>query len=188
MAEFVLDVHDLGDAGKSYDFPVRRAWLVQVLAGTGVSAHPSAPEGHLAFRAHKQGADVLIHGHVTSTLVTECARCLEDAVIEVDADVTRLLTARGADFRPEPDEVELTPEDLDREFYDGERIVLDDAVRENLLLEVPIKPLCREDCAGIPVPASVAGPSDLRAAAGSGVDPRLAPLLSLVGKVRPTEE
>ncbi|MCA9607565.1 MAG: DUF177 domain-containing protein [Myxococcales bacterium] len=185
----MLDVHDLSDAGKSYDFTVRREWLVSVLTGTGVWPDASAEEGHLRIRVHKQGADVVVHGRVTSTLVTECARCLEDAVISVDADVTRLLTARGAELRPEPDELELTPEDLDRDFYAGDTIVLDDAVRENLLLEVPIKPLCREECAGITVPAAVAGPADLHAAATiGGVDPRLAPLLSLVGKVKPTEE
>ncbi len=191
MPEFVLDVHDLEGAGKSYDFAVRREWLALVLDGTGVRAHASAAEGSLRFRAHKQGADVVLHGRVTSVLVTECARCLEDAVITVDADITRLLTARGADLRPEPDELELTPEDLDRDFYAGETIVLDEAIRENLLLEVPIQPLCREDCAGIPVPAAIAGPADLRVAAtigGGGIDPRLAPLLSLVGKVKPTEE
>lgn len=192
MPEFVLDVRDISDAGKSYDFTVRREWLVSVLEGTGVWAAASAEEGHLRIRAHKQGADVVIHGRVTSILVTECGRCLEDAVIVVDADVSRLLTARGADLRPEPDELELTPEDLDRDFYSGDTIVLDDAVRENLLLEVPIQPLCREECAGIAVPASTRGPADLRAAATvggiGGVDPRLAPLLSLVGKVKPTEE
>ncbi|MBX3273287.1 MAG: DUF177 domain-containing protein [Sandaracinaceae bacterium] len=182
----MLDVHDLSDAGKSYDFPVRTEWLAVALEGTGVRVSDTAPEGRLAFHAHKQGADILIQGRVTSTLVTACSRCLEDAVVHVDADITRLLTARSAELRPEPDELELTPEDLDRDFYVGERVVLDDAVRENLLLEVPIQPLCRADCAGIPVPVHVRGPADLSAPAG-GVDPRLAPLLSLVGKF-PTEE
>ncbi|MCB9597484.1 MAG: DUF177 domain-containing protein [Sandaracinaceae bacterium] len=166
---------------------MRREWLASVLEGTGVGAHADAPEGHLTVKAQTQGVDVLVYGRVSSTLVTECSRCLEDAVIPVDTEIACLLTARGADLRPVPDELELTPEDLDRDFFTGDRIVLDDAVRENLLLEVPIQPLCRETCEGIAVPESISGPADLRSAESPGVDPRLAPLLSLVGKI-PTEE
>jgi uncharacterized protein len=188
MAEYVLNVQDIDETGRTYVFPVRRPWLTSVLEGTRIGADASAPEGSLELRAHKQGADVVLHGRVRAGLVTECARCLEDAHVAVDTLVASLLTARGAELRPEPDEVELTPEELDREFFQGDRIVLDDVVREHLLLEVPIQPLCSEQCPGIPVPAAVAGPADLRAVGTEGVDPRFAPLLKLVGKKAPTEE
>ncbi|MEQ9081919.1 MAG: DUF177 domain-containing protein [Sandaracinaceae bacterium] len=198
MADLVLNVQDIGEAGKSYDFPLTREWLASALSDTGlshtalshteVSLAPDADEGHLSLHAHKQGDDVIVTGKLRAALVTPCARCLEPAPVPVDAEVVNLFTARGAALRPEPDELDLTPEDLDREFYAGDRIVLDDIVREYLLLEVPIQPVCQPGCEGIPVPAAVAGPKDLRAEAKvDGVDPRLAPLLSLVGKV-PTEE
>lgn len=187
MAEFVLKIQDIDEAGKDFDFPVTRAWLARVLADTDVKPNEDAAEGRLALRAHKQGADVVVQGRVSADLVTECARCLNDATIAVDVDVVSLFVARGAELRPEADELELTPEDLEREFYSGDQIVLDDVVRENLLLEVPIKPLCDEECQGIPVPAAVAGPADLRASSEGSVDPRFAPLLKLVGKL-PTEE
>lgn len=188
MAEFVLKVQDVDEAGKDFDFPVTRAWLARVLAGTDIGANEGAEDGRLTFRAQKQGADVIVHGHVRASLIAQCARCLADAPIDVDVDMASLFTARGGDLRPEPDEVELTPEDLEREFYSGDQIVLDDVVRENLLLEVPIKPLCDEACAGIPVPAEVAGPADLRASGEGGVDPRFAPLLKLVDRHESTEE
>ncbi|MEC7523097.1 MAG: DUF177 domain-containing protein [Myxococcota bacterium] len=188
MADLVLNVQDIDEAGKSYDFPLTREWLAQALGDTDVSLAPEAGEGHLALRAQKQGDDVVLTGRLRAALVTPCSRCLEPAPVPVDAEVGNLFTARGPALRPEPDELELTPEDLDREFFSGDRIVLDDIVREYLLLEVPIQPVCEPGCEGIPVPAEVAGPKDLRADAKvEGVDPRLAPLLSLVGKV-PTEE
>ncbi len=188
MPEFVLNAQDIDEAGKTYDFPVRGAWLASVLTDTEVSGDPSAPDGSLQLTAHKQGADVVVRGRLDAALLVDCSRCLEPAHLAVQTEVVSLLTARGRVLRPEPDEVELTPEDLDREFFTGDRIVLDDIVREHLLLEVPIKPLCSESCTGIPVPADVAGPSDLRAVGDEGLDPRLAPLLKLVGKNPPTEE
>jgi uncharacterized metal-binding protein YceD (DUF177 family) len=73
-----------------------------------------------------------------------------------------------------PEELELTPEDLDRDFYDGLDISLDDVVRESLILEVPMKPLCSETCTGIEIPAHVRPPADF------GVtDARLEPLMKL---------
>ena len=56
--------------------------------------------------------------------------------------------------------------------YDGDNVVLDDLVRDDLLLVLPMIPLCSEGCPGIP--------SVLEAAAGSAtIDPSLAPLLAL---------
>ena len=191
MAEFVLDVHDIDETGKAYDFAIRQAWLVDVLEDTRVSPNAGAPEGRLRVRAHRQGLDIVVLGRLTASLVAECARCLDEAPVAVDAQLGSLLTARGATqggsaLRPEPDDAELTPEEIDREFYSGDRIVLDAMVREHLLLEVPLKPLCQDDCAGIPVPPSVSGLD--RVSAEDEIDPRLAPLLSLVGRVKPTKE
>lgn len=188
MAEYVLNVQDIDETGKDHVFPVRSAWLVHILEGTSVGADSGAPLGELTLHAQKQGADVVVHGRVKAGLITACSRCLEDARLAVDSPFASLLTARGAELRPEPDEVELTPEELDREFFQGDRIVLDDLVREQILLEVPIQPLCSDECPGIPVPAAVAGPADLRQVGSGGVDPRFAPLLKLVGKNEPTEE
>ncbi len=192
MPEFVLNVQDIDEVGKSYVFSITPAWLASALSGTDVRVDERAPEGRVELTAHKQGADVVVRGRLTSALVTECSRCLEDARIPVNVEVVSLMTARGADLRAEPDELELTPEDLDREFFTGDRVVLDAVIREHLLLEVPIQPLCTDGCPGIPVPAAVAGPSDLHSdpsgVGGGGIDPRLAPLLKLVGKNEPTEE
>ena len=56
--------------------------------------------------------------------------------------------------------------------YDGETVVLDDLVRDELLLGIPMIPLCSESCPGIS--PRVEGESN-----GVGLDPRLRPLLEL---------
>lgn len=188
MPEFVLNVQDIDEAGKSFDFPVTRSWLVSVLGDTEVRPGDDV-DGELTLRAHKQGVDVVLDGRVKAALVADCARCLEDTRIDVDSRFAALLSARTSEVRPEPGEVELTPEDLERHYYNGEQIVLDEAVREHLLLEVPMQLLCDETCTGIDVPSEVSGPADLNAKSNgeNGVDPRLAPLMKLVDKVS-TEE
>jgi uncharacterized protein len=47
------------------------------------------------------------------------------------------------------DQHELREEDLNLAVFDGEAIELDDLVREELLLAVPVNVLCSEECQGL---------------------------------------
>jgi uncharacterized metal-binding protein YceD (DUF177 family) len=85
------------------------------------------------------------------------------------------------------DEVEVDHDDdeLSREEFSGHEIVLDTLIREYLVLETPMQPLCSEDCTGIALPKHVRPPEDVFGSSESKVDPRLAPLLRLRDKVPP---
>ncbi len=105
------------------------------------------------------------------------SKALTDKVVAVGA--TGLATGGGKGKRPPKEkdlpEYEFASEEADVDTYDGETVVLDELVREAILLEIPIFPLCSEDCAGIR-PAS----SDMiDEAAEPRIDPRLAPLGAL---------
>lgn len=78
----------------------------------------------------------------------------------------------------EEEEYEFSSEEADTDVYDGETVVLDDFLREALLLEVPSFPLCSEDCPGIR-PSAKATPERSEA----GLDPRLSPLRALKTKL-----
>jgi len=166
MAEFEIKVTELDAGGKDFVFPIRVAWLAEQLEALGDAREGlRAPdfEGKLSFFAEQAGTDVVLQGRVVGGLVAECSRCLGAAPIAVDAAFAMLLSARGKGIRPVVGEEDLSPDEIDREFFTGDLIVLDDAVREQLLLEVPMQPLCQQDCEGIPVPESVKGPADLMA-------------------------
>ena len=79
----------------------------------------------------------------------------------------------------EDGDADLPPEDADMIPYDGDTLVLDDLVRDELLLGIPMIPLCSEGCEGISPPArALAGQSHDKPAEES-IDPRLRPLLRL---------
>ena len=73
------------------------------------------------------------------------------------------------------DEEDLSAEEADVLAYDGETVVLDDLVRDELLLAIPMIPLCSEACPGMSPPLG----SPKEETASRGVDPRLAPLLDI---------
>lgn len=185
MAQFVLHVPDIDASGKDFRFAIDDAWLASALAGSGMRC---GGEGQLELHAQRQGADILVRGHVHVPIVASCVRCLGDARVDVDADVTSLFTARGRALRPEPDELELSPEDLEREFYSGSDITLDPVVRELVLVECPMQPLCADDCPGIEVPRHVRPPRPTDDGREATVDPRFAPLMKLARELSHNEE
>lgn len=81
---------------------------------------------------------------VACELAFECARCLERFGYGMQA-------VRQIEYVVNP-----TPEKLEAELdgwfvsqYDGETVVLDEDVRQMLILAIPMKLVCKEDCRGL---------------------------------------
>jgi len=91
--------------------------------------------------------DIRVVGELTTGLEIECARCLEPVSYHVDRQFELL-------FRPQsvnvgPDEREMQDKDAEIAFYEGDGVELEDILREQILLAVPIKTVCREECKGL---------------------------------------
>ena len=179
MPAFVLRIQDIEQHGKEFSFPLTASWLNDQLSDTELSVPESFEEGRVEVRAQPSGKDFVLDTHIQTHIVSPCSRCLEDVPLEVDLEVTSLFSPKST-LTGLPDEIELAEEDLDQDWFEGDKIVLDDLIREHILLEVPMRILCEkgEDCPGIEVPAHIKGPDNLE----GPVDPRLAPLLKLKGQ------
>ena len=178
MFELVLQVQDIDERGKDYDFELTPSWLDGALSETALKRNPHAEGGRLHVHAQRNGIDILVTGKVDASLLVECGRCLQETPLDVHADITALLSPSDDG---QPEELELAAEDLDRGTFVGHELALDELVREHLLLEVPMQPLCSPDCAGIEIPAKVRPrPEDFGAGA---TDPRLLPLQQLRAKL-----
>jgi uncharacterized protein len=171
--EFAISVSDIDSAGRLFRFPVRAAWIRGALEGTNVGARES--DGRLEVRISRSGTDVVVRGTLEAVVSVPCARCLEPAHIDVSESISALAVPATAS-RESPgakDDDDLSPDQADLIAYDGETLVLDDLVRDELLLGIPMIPLCSEACPGMR-PQAPAPPEPSRA-----VDPRLRPLLRL---------
>ena len=149
MSAFVLQLADFTPTGeKAYEFPITREWLAEALEDTEYGAPPEgAAPGVLEVTGREMGDDVLTDGRIQATLRVPCARCNEDIDWPIDLPFAQLFVPRGSyEEQHSEEEVELTPQDLERETYVGDSIALDALVRENLILEVPMTPRCPEGC------------------------------------------
>ena len=217
--ELKFNVGDLDAGGKRFTFPLRAAWIRGVLEDHEATA--AGPDGELDVRASRSGTDVVVHGTLHARLTVPCARCLDPVPLDIDQTlsllfvpgkvapppVTKEALKDGADKRDakkkkraDAEEYELTAQEADTLPYEGDVVFLDDVIRDELILETPIFPLCSEDCPGMSAPpgegaeARTTSPASTRKANGGGsgntpegdtsadIDPRLLPLLRLKTK------
>jgi len=163
---FLVSASELDAGGKEYARPIPNAWLKTAL---GDSDATPLGDGAIDVRLSKSGTDVVVHGKAKTDVELPCARCLTPVKVTLTPEISVLMVP-AAKIKHER-EHEMASSEADVLPYDGDDVVLDDLVRDDLLLEIPMIPLCSEDCPGI---ASAHAKEEAKP-----VDPRLAPLLRL---------
>ena len=101
---------------------------------------------------HKDQDRFRLVGTVKAELELVCSRCLDPFALPVDREFDlRYLPAGAAEPEPddEDDEIAVEDDDVAVTFYRDEHIDLDELLREQFYLALPMKPLCKEDCQGI---------------------------------------
>lgn len=93
------------------------------------------------------GNEVFVNGHVETRAQVECDRCLQPVETPVNADFA-LEYISGSEYESSG-VAELTEAEMSVSVFDGEAIDVDEIVKEQILLAVPTRMLCREDCKGI---------------------------------------
>ena len=93
------------------------------------------------------GGEIRVRGHLSVLMQAECDRCLETADFPVEADFD--LYYEPASASPEGEEIEINLAEMDIDFYEGDGLLLEDILREQVLLALPMQRICREDCQGI---------------------------------------
>ena len=86
------------------------------------------------------GNNISVTADVTSVISVECRRCV--AAFEIDVATTLDLFFSFKDGSSEQDEA-------DERYYDGETLDISEDVRQAVMLEVPMWPLCSETCEGL---------------------------------------
>lgn len=90
------------------------------------------------------GGAILVTGTVGGTLRTACGRCLDDVTVEVEGEIEGYFIIDGEGEAPDDmdeDEFDVLPE--------THEIDLGALLMAAVLVDLPLVPLCDEDCKGI---------------------------------------
>jgi uncharacterized protein len=96
---------------------------------------------------HQIVKDIRLTGELAARVEMGCARCLEPVVEKVARTFDLLYRPQGTDAGRA--ELSVTSAEAEVSYYQGEGLLLEDALREQVLLALPIKAICREDCKGL---------------------------------------
>ncbi len=140
-------LEDIGPEGQKALYWESEEWLEERLAHESFRFFCFVAPIGLHVHLRRSGRIVILSSRLEMTVKWTCARCLDSFERKMTAEYTTTL-------RPKPDraaaqEVELTREDLDTEFYEGEEIDLTNLLQDQVLLTLPPKVLCKEDCRGL---------------------------------------
>jgi len=97
-------------------------------------------------RASRKSDEVRVQGSLQTSVELRCDRCLGPAPMPVNVDFVANFVRAGD---PVAEAGELHDEDLEVSVYDGHSVDLDELVREQILLALPARRLCRDDCRGL---------------------------------------
>jgi uncharacterized protein len=98
-------------------------------------------------RAKREGERVKVTGSLSGHVEVDCGRCLKPVPLPLDATFdlqyapVAELTASRSD--------EVADEELDLAFFEDQVIDIDELVREQVLLALPVRTLCNDNCKGL---------------------------------------
>jgi len=200
---FVVSVADLDGGPKEVSFALSEDWLRDVLEPAGASPRGA---GSVTLEFTKQGCDVMVRGRADFSATLPCVVTLDPVTFDLHPEIflmlkpgpaakptgpgqlrsakqppERLPEPRTPKRRKRPEEPELSGEETAPDTFQGDEIVLDDFVREFLLLELPLYPR-RPD---LPSPEESIVSRPLAGPTGEqSIDPRLEPLAKLAERLR----
>lgn len=118
---------DFSDAGVRQESPLRVRGVAELLANTD--------------------GEVRIQGQLDVGMTGDCDRCLATASFPLDQKFDLFYRPMVQIAREE--EVEIDEGEAEIGFYQGAGMELEDILREQVLLMLPMQKVCREDCKGI---------------------------------------
>lgn len=173
-----IRIDDIPDSGVQLHFSGSEDILSEFLeavpapAGVAIDSHI---KGNLQIVRH--GAKVRIEGSIKALLQLQCSRCLKDFSLE--KAVTLDLLAAWGDVAAQLQE-DTDGSDENTIFLEAPLLDVSELIVQEILLDIPMKPLCAETCPGLcPRCGALKGSPECTCPKEVAVDPRWEALAKL---------
>jgi uncharacterized protein len=173
----VIRVEDIPEHGKQESFLEDEGPLNERLGGetTNSGLHFAGPV-QVRVNLSRSGRIILVKSRVEARVKCICARCLDPFALTLSSEIQVSIKPKPDPRLDPPEEIELSREDLESDFYEGEEVDLSPLVQDQVLLTLPAKVICREDCRGLCQRCGKNLNRETCQCPGAEIDPRLASL------------
>lgn len=126
---------------------------------------------HLSLKATSIGDAIAVSGQIRANITVACGNCLESFILPLSTDISE------AYYNQSQEGVEAGEEWIP---YSGDFIDITPEVVRNILLELPMRLVCKEECRGLCPGCGENLNSSRCTCSKENIDPRLAKLKSLL--------
>ena len=147
----LIRLDDINESGLIREYAAVVAEFPELTAleqrGDVVFAAPIATQ----LRAFRVDDMVEVEGTVTTLVRFDCSRCLKDFAqpLAIDFALTYVRELPAVSDEESGEDLELAAEDLGLELLPGDEIDLHGVIQEQVLLALPLQPLCTDTCRGL---------------------------------------
>jgi uncharacterized protein len=141
----IVDLHTISSTTRRFDFTLQpELWKAE-----GDFDQVLGPAGSIevTMTIYRAGNKFIVNGDISGKLLVRCDRCLD--VFEEDFSTGFEVSLTSPPEGQIVEEMELVEEDMGVDFITGDDVDLAAIAREQIQLAMPMKVLCRENCAGI---------------------------------------
>ncbi len=101
-------------------------------------------------RAFWANGFVEVQGRIASEVALDCSRCLAPIRMPLSSDFVLTFSRETPTMENEGgEEIELSADEMGIVLFEGDEIDLREALQEQLMLELPLRPLCADGCQGL---------------------------------------
>jgi uncharacterized protein len=173
----IVRVEDIPPQGKQESFQEEEGPLNERLGGeTANSGLHFADPVQARVNLSRSGEVILVKSAIEARVKCTCARCLDPFSLTLSSEIRFSLRPKPDPNLASPEEAELTRDDAETNYYEGEAVDLTPLIQDQALLTLPPKVICREDCRGLCPRCGKNLNRENCQCLGSETDPRLEPL------------
>ena len=148
---------------------------------------PLAAEGRADLLEEHRGPkeivqDIRVRGSYRGSFQVPCARCLDPVEHPVSGEYDVLFRPLGGDANDREHSIGASETEIG--YYQDGSLLLEDVLREQVLLSLPARTLCREDCKGICPQCGANRNNDACSCEEAPVDPRWSALREIGSRVK----
>ena len=175
----IFEIDEIPEGGLSFDLFARKEQFK--------IDHPDcflAENVKIKGKIKRIGHEVFFAGELQTLLQVICTRCLKGFSLPVKNKIQVHFVPK-VKYRSRGSEFEIKETDIEKEVYHENRIDLRGPVRDQVLLDVPLICLCRDDCQGIcPMCGNDFNANQCECKNEEEINPRFAVLKNLKDKLK----
>ena len=143
-----LRVDDITAEERELSFAEPEQEINRILNQGAVREYRIAAPIRVSISYYRAGTELFLSGEVDALAIASCARCAEEFSAANRRSFRYVLAPKALGYGGDA-QSDLRADDLEFSLYEGDEVDLTPLVREQVLLALAERPLCRDDCRGL---------------------------------------